>query len=1060
MFKSFYARKARNQNAMISPISIVSLGFSFGSGAGWLGQLPSRQDLATPEQISLIFSGPQFFVTLISGLLLTFGFQLLLTNLSVAAGISYLGRSSHSEDASSEADSDGLSVRKISAGLGLWTLVSVTLALFFACYLAIQLSLLTDIALGAIIGLVIWAAYFTLLVWFSSSSVASLIGSVVHTATSGFQTVMGAATAAIGGQTAKQQIVSTAEAVMASVRNELGTALDPVQVRESVEEYLRRLEIPQLNTAKLRDDLRSLLNDPELAALAQNGGLRHINRQTFVDLIRQRSNFSRTEVERIADLLEGVWNQVVNSRPESKPSSIDALIDYLRSTEPGKLQMSDLNAKLDRLLTERSQAQRQSEAESPPGMMQQTLQLGMNTLIGLLMGRTDLSDMDLEKIFHQLKQAPTKLAASTGQITAQLKGEAPAEPAYSPIRHDVEQYLLQTYSWQMNPTVFDREFREILFDPNADPGAIVDQLLQLNRAFFVEVLASRGVLTQAKIQAVADQAEAIRVDVLAGAMVAKELELAADLQHRIETYLARVPKEQLEIEDIPAFRSLLQDDEAEYETLQSRLAAYHRAMLQQILMQRSDVMPEEYDRILNHLEANRDRVLFDAQSLNEKAKQTFADYQQRLSDYLRHTGKAELNPEGIRRDVQLLFEDPQQGFKSLRYRASQFDRDTYAQLLQQRGDLSTAEVNQILDQIESSWNALVHSPQRIVRAAQDGYDQTMEAIANYLRQTNLEELNPEGIQRDLTTLLEDPKQGAAALRHRLAKIDRETLVRLLSQRQDLSEAQVNRAIDQLQEGIRRVIRAPRRFALRTQQKLMDFETTFEDYLRHTDKQELNPEGIRRDLDLLVQSPKQGLQNLGDRLSQFDRTTLVALLAQRDDMTREEAEHIVSQIESVRNQVMQEMRQVQSRIQAVIDRFFDQIRQYLDALDRPELSYDGIKRDVRTLFDDPQAGFEALQHRLSQFDRGTLVAILSSRKDISETEANRIIDQVELARTSVLHQAERIQLETQRRLDAVKRQAQRQLEEARKAAAIAAWWLFSTALISAAAAAGAGALAAQ
>jgi hypothetical protein len=73
--------------------------------------------------------------------------------------------------------------------------------------------------------------------------------------------------------------------------------------------------------------------------------------------------------------------------------------------------------------------------------------------------------------------------------------------------------------------------------------------------------------------------------------------------------------------------------------------------------------------------------------------------------------------------------------------------------------------------------------------------------------------------------------------------------------------------------------------------------------------------------------------------------------------------------------------------------------------------------------------------------------MSSREDISEEDANRIIDQIERARNNVLQRAERIQHEAQRRLEEVKHQAQQQAEETRKAAASAAWWLFATALVS-------------
>jgi nucleoid DNA-binding protein len=162
--------------------------------------------------------------------------------------------------------------------------------------------------------------------------------------------------------------------------------------------------------------------------------------------------------------------------------------------------------------------------------------------------------------------------------------------------------------------------------------------------------------------------------------------------------------------------------------------------------------------------------------------------------------------------------------------------------------------------------------------------------------------------------------------------------------------------------------------------------------------------------------------------------------------------------AVRDKFLAQLQKVQNRIQSAIDAILARIRNYLNSLERPELNYEGIKRDVRTLFDDPEAGFDALRDRLSQFDRDTLVAIMSSRDDISEADANRAIDQIEKSRNSVLRRAERFQMETQRRLEDLKREAEHQAEETRKAASVAAWWLFFTALVSAAASAGAGAIA--
>jgi nucleoid DNA-binding protein len=394
----------------------------------------------------------------------------------------------------------------------------------------------------------------------------------------------------------------------------------------------------------------------------------------------------------------------------------------------------------------------------------------------------------------------------------------------------------------------------------------------------------------------------------------------------------------------------------------------------------------------------------------------------------------------------------------LRERLAQFDRDTLVQLLNQRQDLSEEQINQVIDQFLEVQHNILNAPQQLADNAKEQYDRVTNQIAEYLRNTNLDELNPEGIKQDLAKVLDDPKQGALALRERLSQVDRETLVKLLSQREDLSEEQVNQIIDRVQNAIQSIVKAPRRLASRAKDKVQDFQANFAEYLRNTNKEELNPEGIKRDLQQLFNNPQEGWKNVSERLSQFDRDTLVSLLSQRQDISQEEANQIADNIASVRNQLVEQAQAVQRRMQSVIDSIFGKIRNYLNSLDRPELNYEGIKRDLRKVFDDPEAGFEALRDRLSQFDRETLVAVLSSREDISSADANRIIDQIEGVRNSVLHRAERLQEEAYKRVKELKHKAKEQMVETRKAAATAAWWLFGTAITSVAVAAFAGVLA--
>ncbi|MBD1804361.1 MFS transporter [Microcoleus sp. FACHB-SPT15] len=1038
------------------------------SWALWLAQVPVNPDIDTAEDAALVFSGPQFLTALIAGVLLAFGIQLLLTNLSVAAGISYLGHQSDSDNTHDDkGGSVGGTIRKISTGVGIWTLITVTIALFLGCLLAVKLSLLESAGLGAIVGLVIWATYFSLLFWVSSTTVGSLIGSVVNAATSGFQAIVGTAAAAIGGGAASRQVVATAEAAASAVRREFSSAIDPVSLRENVEDYIQALRPPELNIQSIRQEFENLLNDPNLKQIAGSDHLRNIDRQTFVDLISSRSDLSKRDINRLADQLEGAWKKTVNQLPTPQGDPMAGFSDFIRSATPDQLVGNQFTQKLEELISEVRQLRQSGlpgqsssgdQAQKSTGPVAQAMTMGVNSLIGMVMGRTDLSDFDVEKIVGQLKTVRDQAGDQAGKIASQVNPNTPALPP-STVRTDVENYLLNTPIWQLKGERVERDFRDVLYDPEADPEVVAQELEQLNRSDFADVLQQRGLLTQDEIRSLSTQLELIRLEVLNTARAAQERGRSLAILRQVEQYLLTTPKQDLTPEKIQLnLTPILEDSDADFGQLSNRLAQFDRSTFAQTLSQRGDITQEDADVILPQLETARDRALRESQELQEAAKAQAEAQWLKVQSLLRDTGKAELNPDHINRELQMLLDNPQAGLAALRSRASRFDRDTLVQLLNQRQDLSEDQINRTLDQIEGAWTRISYTPQKLAGKAKEQYDQATSTIANYLRSTGKSELNPEGIQRDLSRLLNDPKGGALAIRGRLASMDRDTLVKLLSQRQDLSEEQVNQIIDQVQSTIRDIVKAPRRLARRTQQQVQDFQGAIADYLRSTGKDELNPEGIKRDVQLLLNDPRAGVSSLSDRLAHFDRSTLVSLLSQREDISEQDVNRIVDNILGVRDQVMSQLRDLQLSIQSVVDRIFAKIRNYLNSLERPELNYDGIKTDLRKLFDDPQAGFDAMRDRLSQFDRNTLVAIVSSREDISEADANRVIDQIERTRNSVLHRAERIQTEAQRRLDEVKYQAQKQAEETRKAAASAAWWLFWTALVSGAASAIAGAVA--
>jgi len=601
----------------------------------WLAQVPAERTVNTAEDAALLYSGPQFFIALIAGVVLAFAFQLLLTNLSVAAGLSYMGNQSHD---SSHSHGDSPPVRHIGKKVGTWTLITVTVALFFACLLAVKLSLISSPGLGAIVGLVVWATYFSMLVWLSSTTVSSLIGSVVNTATSGFQAIVGTAASAIGAKAASNQVVATAKAAAAAVGHELGSAIDPTSLRENVEDYIQSLKPPELDIKGMRSEFEKLLNDPQLKAIAGEN-LPNLDRQTLVDLVSARSDLSKLDVNRIVDQLQDAWKQVGKQGQQS--DGIAQLVDYLKSAKPGDLVSDTLTSRVEKVL---GNLGGQNSGQSP-NMMSQATTMAVNALMGIVLGRTDISDLDVEKLVGQLKAAKDKVSLQTDKITAQVKSEP---QTYSPIRADVENYLLNTYSWQMNPQAIEREFRDVLYDPTADPGTVRRELEKLKQANFAEILASRGVFTQDKIKEISQELEGIRLRVLQTVSFAEEQEKARDLQWRVETYLKVTAKEELTAAGIGSdFKKILEDSDASYEQLRDRLAPYTHDRFVEILRGRDNFGFQEVEHIVQELERTRDLVLADAKGLQEAAQVRVDNQWQRVQEYLNSTGKEELNPEGI-----------------------------------------------------------------------------------------------------------------------------------------------------------------------------------------------------------------------------------------------------------------------------------------------------------------------------------------------------------------------------------------------------------------------------
>ena len=112
-----------------------------------------------------------FILAIVVGVILAISFELILTHLSVAAGISSVGpfdRYAKRETKPTKVSEEGegavmRTVRKTSNMFGIWALVTATVSLFFASWLAVELSHSPSAFTGFILGLSIWALFYIIM---------------------------------------------------------------------------------------------------------------------------------------------------------------------------------------------------------------------------------------------------------------------------------------------------------------------------------------------------------------------------------------------------------------------------------------------------------------------------------------------------------------------------------------------------------------------------------------------------------------------------------------------------------------------------------------------------------------------------------------------------------------------------------------------------------------------------------------------------------------------------------------------------------------------------------
>lgn len=683
----------------------------------------------TPD---LITSPPPIFSSLIVGLLLATAFQLLLTSLGIAAGVSAMRYAPAAPGSPSQEKTGG----NPGFWVGMGTLLTVNLGLSGACFLAIKLNQVSTVSAGAVLGVVIWAGYFLVLTWLSTQAVGSVLGTIAGTLTAGLRGLVGTVQKALRPRSENPELavlqnqLDSTEGAIHSLQSALDTV---VHDRERLEETVRSSPQPQpqVDAQQIRREVMRLLQDPTVPSPAPDSN--QDDRPSAEEPGEQRG---------------------ATGRSQAQPEGNEALTAWLQSASPDELLSDRLMATVQQFLTS-------SEAgEEIVSQLRQNAMPLFKHLRHRVLQRVDLSDQEVGRVLQQIQtwfRSPEE-----GEFPTEV-GEEP----HNPIQADVEDYLLNAESWQLNRKTIQQEFQEIIYDPEADPELVRQQLKPLDPHFLRSVLEQRQDLSHKKLAKAVGRLESARQAVLRS--LNQHIDAAnsqrAEVWQALETYVGDRTQKLTARTIQRQIKSMAKDLDGK------AVPSFDREQVEGWLVDRQDLSEKRIQKVLEHLEKHwNDRMIPDAPmstpspSLPKRwalrASAQTQDVWQTLMEYLHQADLEDLNLETLGTHLAHWVEKARHQWGSLdelKDAVLQWDQRALVAILLQREELSEEEAHQFAEQVKTVAHGLVDRTTSAQKSMQQAVSTLIETLPNSLGQSW-----DEGLKQTLTQALSEAQEVLGA----------------------------------------------------------------------------------------------------------------------------------------------------------------------------------------------------------------------------------------------------------------------------------------------------------
>ncbi|MGC1308514.1 MAG: hypothetical protein WA885_14915 [Phormidesmis sp.] len=728
------------------------------------------------------------FFSLIAGLVMAFAFQLLLTSLGAAIGLSFLGWAIAPPSNEPETDSvasngksssptiAGSSTPPITHLFGLGVTLSIAPVLFAASFLAASLLAIDISGLspggGFIFGIILWASYLLIVTWLSSITLSGLVEFALGSAATGLRRLWSTV-----GQTIKPSSNHDRQATQSDSDNL------QVVITELVDAVSQQQQIPEL-LAQQREELLAEICDRTGLATAQAETVLEEVQPTGSTTLKKKAPDWRSLLRSVAnraDLsdwdIEKVWDIFQSLTPDETASEDSFNIvqldveNYLREAPKWSLQADDT---LKHEFTERL-----CDPEAEPALMLKQIQpITSDNFTAWLQQREDLTPDTIENVSEKLSALRSHVLATleakkkdldTAVKTEKNKQNQPSQPQLSEAQQatfkvalsDIESKLISYFRY----TALDKltadstsEKLQALLEENA--------LLNADGCFQAEQIGSSGL----NIDAIAEVIDRRRnIDPQQVTELTKALKDAwqshypstqTALPTKITNYVKSIDWSEIELDD---FKSEIAQQ------LKAGLSGhsdFSNSINLTDLIKSLDIPPSVKTDLEHWLKAESKTLLKQPRRWAKRAAQTSQQWAsqltQQVSNYLQHQKQSAFTPEEILQDISQIVKATAQTIPQKLDDLPQLDSSVWQQALAHRPDLTPIEGQAIIDNLTAAWetvsaevlpslsqweSALQSTTQALKKVADGG---AVEPVIEHLLEPALEQVS--------TAVLEPAKQ--------------------------------------------------------------------------------------------------------------------------------------------------------------------------------------------------------------------------------------------------------------------------------------------------------------